>query len=469
MDQLERIDSEYQLAWFNGTHPEEITHLIDRACYSPTEGVIKWENKFGKYRRNEPGIKAVPKEPSSSSVQTAIIVVLAHGCEAAMVRLCKSLNKYRERCKIFALLNNTNIALPNWITPLKPPAHLNGIVLPTKWCIQHLPSNCDWILRLMWDAELVDDLTFPRMEMEVYGNLVWNPDPLVPSSLREVGVLGHAEQAYIDGTAMLASRGFWEKVYMGLPPSITDIRNDSVSCQMAEQLGWKLTHRVLARDSRAAFASNTMRKSERGVVCTTSLIDQNPRKYEEWIEYYTNLFECEDIDLVLVNNGSVSKSINLHSAKLVQLPNYLERRSIRIFPGWKRSFQHELIYVREKYKYIAHIEGDCWLRKRALPKFMSYFKSSGYFTAFSPTYRFPEAALQIINDENVLNYFINRYQEYSNLYENANFESDIIVSLKPNYILNGDRFEGVADRIHGDDDYVAQASLNDYLRLISNE
>src|SRR6185437_16092593 len=141
----------------------------------------------------------------------------------------------------------------------------------------------------------------------------------------------------------------------------------------------------------------------------------------------------------------------------------LGRDSIWIFPGWKRSFYHALLWSRDKYKHIAHIESDCWITSAGREDFLYYLKQEGYFAGYTPTYNFPEASLQIINSQTVKQYIIDKYSCVENWYEDIDFELDLS-RLKPTYVLDGDRIEGVPARMNNRFTFVSGTKYEDFER-----
>lgn len=160
-----------------------------------------------------------------------------------------------------------------------------------------------------------------------------------------------------------------------------------------------------------------------------------------------------DIDLLLVNDGTVNVKFDLpERTKLIELTPHLGRQSINVMPGWKRSFSKAMEYC-SKYKYIAHIESDCYLFKKSREKFLKTLNSVGYYTGWDKTYGWPETALQIINSH-IRTFYINMKSE------NIEFERMVQNHLKPVYFLKGERFEGINTRLKNNNDYLA--NLNDY-------
>lgn len=176
------------------------------------------------------------------------------------------------------------------------------------------------------------------------------------------------------------------------------------------------------------------------VVFCTSLIDSNKKRYQDWIDYYTDFFYGLGVDLWMINDGPVTENLDLKSVELRTFDEKIGRQTVWIFPGWKRSFFHAMAWLTSQYEYIAHIESDCWITEQGKKDFLYYFDQIGYFTGFTPAYNFPEASLQIFNNLRVRQYFLDKYSCAENWYEDIDFESDL-KRLDPTYILDGDRIE----------------------------
>jgi hypothetical protein len=176
------------------------------------------------------------------------------------------------------------------------------------------------------------------------------------------------------------------------------------------------------------------------VVFCTAYIEASPSRYQDWIDYYTEYFAGDRVDLWMFNDGPYEGQLNLKGVELVSFDRKLGRNSIWVFPGWKRSFFYALQNLTPRYQHIAHIESDCWITKRGKPEFLFYLEQDGYFTGFAKSYNFPEASLQIINSPGVRQYVLDKYSCEENWYENIDFEQDL-ARLQPNFILDGDRIE----------------------------
>ena len=197
-------------------------------------------------------------------------------------------------------------------------------------------------------------------------------------------------------------------------------------------------------------------------VFATSCVDTDKQRYQNWIDYYTKFFSGCGVDLFMINDGPVNLNLDVKGVELRTFGERLGRESVWIFPGWKRSFYHALVWLGG-YRRLGHIESDCWVTRRGRDEFLSYLSRDGYFTGYTPTYNFPEASLQVINDPVVRQYLIDKYSCVENWYENIDFEQDL-ARLKPVYILDGDRIEGVLARLSDRFTFASGLTYQDFER-----
>ena len=203
----------------------------------------------------------------------------------------------------------------------------------------------------------------------------------------------------------------------------------------------------------------------RAVFCT-SYIQTNPRRYQDWIDYYTEFFHNDDIDLLMFNDGPADYQLDLKKTRLVCWQPHLGRATVWVFPGWKRSFSQGLRWCRDhNYDRIAHIESDCYIHPKAKEEFMTAYGKDGYYCGFCKAYNFPETALQILNSQPIINFFLDKYSCEDNLRENIDFEKSVLEGLRPIYILNGDRYEGVKDRFNNQYTFLSGVTLTEFKSL----
>jgi hypothetical protein len=207
----------------------------------------------------------------------------------------------------------------------------------------------------------------------------------------------------------------------------------------------------------------------RALIFCTSHIDSNPGRYQDWIDYYTDFFAADDgVNFLMINDGPYEHELTPRGVRIMVFPEHLGRKSVWVFPGWKRSFRQGLIEGR-KYECVAHIESDCYIRKSAKSELMSIFANYGYHAGFTKSYNFPETALQVVNDPFVVNYFVDKYACEENLGENVDFEKSVLQILNPKYILSGDRFEGFAERYKPEYQYMSGITLDGFKNLYDED
>lgn len=201
-------------------------------------------------------------------------------------------------------------------------------------------------------------------------------------------------------------------------------------------------------------------------VFATSLVDSQPDRYQGWCDYYNEFFYGMDVQLMLINDGPSATTLNLGRVEQVQLLPHLGRQHVWNFPGWKRSFCHGLRTARERdIQYVAHVESDCFIAADGKQEFLQHLYQPGYYSPHCKAYNFPETALQILNEEWVTNYYLDRYSCEDNWHEELNFEEFVMTHLKPKPFLNGDRYEGKSERVRDEYTYLSGCVAADFLRL----
>ena len=202
----------------------------------------------------------------------------------------------------------------------------------------------------------------------------------------------------------------------------------------------------------------------------TSFVDVDPDRYQGWIDYYSEFFYGMDVQLMLINDGPTSTKLNLGCVEQAILLPHLGRQHVWTFPGWKRSFYHGLKVARSRNaKNIAHIESDCFITLDGREEFLHYFYSSGYYAPYCKAYNFPETALQILNEDWVNNYYLDKYSCAENWHEHLNFELFVTENLKPKAFLNGDRYEGKVERIKSEYNYISGCVASEFLKLMGGK
>lgn len=205
-------------------------------------------------------------------------------------------------------------------------------------------------------------------------------------------------------------------------------------------------------------------------IFATSLVDSQPDRYQGWIDYYSEFFYGMDVQLMLINDGPTNIKLNLGCVEQAILLPHLGRQHVWNFPGWKRSFHYGLKTAKSRgISNIAHIESDCFITIDGRNEFLQYLYSPGYYIPHCKTYNFPETALQILNEDWVNNYYLDKYACEDNLHEELNFELFVAQNLEPKSILNGDRYEGKIERVKDEYNYLSGCIASDFLRLMSGE
>lgn len=204
----------------------------------------------------------------------------------------------------------------------------------------------------------------------------------------------------------------------------------------------------------------------RAAVFCTSRIDLGPERYRDWVDYYVPFFAGESVDLWMFNDGPEVDELDRDDSpvEVRAFKTRLGRATTEVFPGWKRSFHAALDLLTRTYAYVAHVESDCYLLPSGRDEFLWRLFGAGYWTGWCPLFAFPETALQVVNDADVRAYFLERYAGGANLDEALVFESEVVLGLRPRYMLRGDRVESKLERLPPGLQYLAQATADDVRR-----
>jgi hypothetical protein len=134
------------------------------------------------------------------------------------------------------------------------------------------------------------------------------------------------------------------------------------------------------------------------------------RRYKPWVDYYTENMIGAD-RLFLIDDGSpftppehvihcvdamTDINVDNHSPTMVRFKERLGRSSLLSYPGWWRSFLHSVDIARQiGADKIIHIESDAYILSNELFAHMESLRS-GWTCLWSPHFRIPETAIQVI-------------------------------------------------------------------------
>lgn len=119
----------------------------------------------------------------------------------------------------------------------------------------------------------------------------------------------------------------------------------------------------------------------------------------------------------IINTISHSAALAGNSDKnlIIRFDNNLGRQSGADYPGWWRSFLHSVKVANELgVDKIIHIESDAYIMTPRLVKFINEIES-GWNVLWSPRYRMPETAIQVICRDQfpILEQFKDSHRDYS--------------------------------------------------------
>lgn len=101
-------------------------------------------------------------------------------------------------------------------------------------------------------------------------------------------------------------------------------------------------------------------------------------------------------DIINTVSHSAALAANGDKNLIIRFDNNLGRQSGADYPGWWRSFLHSVNVANELgVDKIIHIESDAYIMTPRLVKFINEIES-GWNVLWSPRYRMPETAIQVI-------------------------------------------------------------------------
>ena len=148
------------------------------------------------------------------------------------------------------------------------------------------------------------------------------------------------------------------------------------------------------------------------IFCTSFIKDAESwqSRYQRWLDYYETM-PINAIRKIMIDDGSPylpsekiintvhhSSSLSLHNDTnlIIRFDDNLGRQSGSAYPGWWRSFLHSINIANElAVDKIIHIESDAYILTPRLVNFINEIES-GWHVLWSPRYKFPETAIQII-------------------------------------------------------------------------
>lgn len=120
-------------------------------------------------------------------------------------------------------------------------------------------------------------------------------------------------------------------------------------------------------------------------------------------------------DIINTVSDSASLASNGEKNLIIRFDNNLGRQSGADYPGWWRSFLHSVKVANELgVDKIIHIESDAYIMTPRLVNFINEIES-GWNVLWSPRYRFPETAIQVIcrDQFEIFEKFKDKHPDYS--------------------------------------------------------
>ena len=179
-------------------------------------------------------------------------------------------------------------------------------------------------------------------------------------------------------------------------------------------------------------------KSRRvAVFCTTCIAVQGGR-VDKWLDYYREYFKDLNVDFYAFNDGP--EFLELEGLNYFSYSPWLGRKSSHIMPGWKRSFHAGLEMLIDKYDKIVHIEVDLKLQESSKVIMINAIFDDIYYCGLDMIHNTSETALQVFSRE-AANFFIERYKNGANFYEESHFENMVRDELRPYFFMRAQRHE----------------------------
>lgn len=120
-------------------------------------------------------------------------------------------------------------------------------------------------------------------------------------------------------------------------------------------------------------------------------------------------------DIINTVSDSTPLASNGEKNLIIRFDNNLGRQSGADYPGWWRSFLHSVKVANELgVDKIIHIESDAYIMTPRLVNFINEIES-GWNVLWSPRYRFPETAIQVIcrDQFEIFEKFKDKHPDYS--------------------------------------------------------
>ena len=164
------------------------------------------------------------------------------------------------------------------------------------------------------------------------------------------------------------------------------------------------------------------RTSDTLIFCTCAQTDAEKyvQKVHDWYSMLKEHFP--DADYYCGVDGTIpadmKKLVRMHFEEFTPV---LGRSSMRVFPGWRRSYGKLLDRALQcDYPYVFHVEND--VRINNWNKVKEYINKPGLYSSWCPNWNFIEAAFQVLNDKAAVKALRDRYVTDAGINEGCLFE-----------------------------------------------
>lgn len=196
------------------------------------------------------------------------------------------------------------------------------------------------------------------------------------------------------------------------------------------------------------------------IFCTSLLTEDRIPIYAEWWNYYRKKFP--DAKLMIINDGKIEDEVFQQLQILTN--NQIKKRNVKEFDtklgkdwhyhwGWWRSFIYALRYGKKRFDKIIHIECDAIILSDRLFEYLKN-QNTGWKCMFSPSYGFPESAIQILNKDKY--YLIDQLPESYDFFKIV----ELFLPFRSNKDFIGDRYGEAGKLPEHKIDFVCQWDWN---------
>lgn len=198
--------------------------------------------------------------------------------------------------------------------------------------------------------------------------------------------------------------------------------------------------------------------SKFAIFCTAAEKDQEKyiARVLHWYDMLWPVFK-NDTDFFCFSDGALSSPPSRERLRFISFFPALGRKSINVFPGYKRSFG-EALRMLEDYEFVMLIENDVKILN--FNRVLEFREKPGLYSSIDKKWSFIETGFMILNDREQRKKMKEHFLSEDGINEDTLFESTL--SKYPfEYVFQSRRAEGaVIDTSKESLDYICQAMDN---------